>query len=161
MVARCKTVTDRALLFVIGLAVARAACCCDFVEEETWEVIWCDEDESKIHFWGGIPTDGDYGWCSDWVGAGEEGDYSTITVTSFNSQFGSSISSCSEAFGSSSDCVLADTIMKDYNGNETVICRTDEATDALKPTDAPLNSSIQPVLHMAALALVVVASFWR
>lgn len=144
------------VLFCAGGGV-EAACCCEYFADEWWEVAWCEEggsDEQNAHFWGGIPSDGSFGSCANWVGAGEPGDYTTLTMTAINDLYGFGIQNCSHLFGANTDCAAADAMMKSYSGNASVQCKTPaEADRANEGNRGRTSAAAETLLSHSTLAL--------
>jgi hypothetical protein len=132
---------------------AQAACCCDYPNEEVWEIVWCQDDagsNSPVLFHSGIPNDGSFGSCTNWAGAGAEGEYSTVTMAAINDQYGSDYPTCASLFGAGSNCSAADALFQNYEG-ENVVCLTPAEMDALRAPDNAATFALSATAAAAAL----------
>ena len=160
MLVRCcnflGAVSVACVVVLFGAGGVEAACCCEYFADEWWEVAWCGGSEQNAHFWGGIPSDGSFGSCANWVGAGEPGDYTTLTMTAINNLYGFGIQNCSQLFGSNTDCAVADAMMKSHSGNASVQCKTPaEADRANEDNRARTNVAAETFFSHSALALAM------
>ena len=150
------TVVPWLVVLISARGSVEAACCCEYFADEWWEVAWCEGSEQNAHFWGGVPSDGSLGSCANWVGAGEPGDYTTLTMTAINNLYGFGIQNCSHLFGDNTDCAAADAMMKAYSGNSSVQCKTPaEADRANEANNGRTSAAVGTFLSLSALAMAI------
>ena len=86
-------------------------------------------DTTTVFYWAEVPVDGRYGACSDWVGAGERGEWGETLVSDLNIQLGTNFANCEAFVGNTTETCSATAVALSENGTAVVECLTPEAAN--------------------------------